>query len=128
DCIGNGRNRTERERAHDCVHGRVRQRNTFTWQVYEFHLEAGSFALFVSSAHHASIRLKRVYLLHLCRIVVRKVHSRSHADFQYIALCERQYALPNLRYWSRIPKRAYEMGIDVLSVEKHCASPELRAG
>lgn len=78
-----------------------------------------SCSLFFGTTQHPLVWFQRIDLLNSCRIVERKIRSRSYADLKNVTLCQRHDALPNLGNGLRVPKNGYEMRIDAFSIKAH---------
>jgi hypothetical protein len=50
---------------------------------------------------------------------MNEVHVGTHADLKDIPMCQRDDAPPNLLDRFRISQHAYEIGIDMILVERH---------
>src|SRR6516225_2244399 len=82
-------------------------------------MQLSSTALLFGVPDHRLIRFKRIDFAHSCWVVMNKVHSGSNSDFQHFAMRQGEEALTDFldRFW--IAQNTYEMGIDMLPIEKH---------
>ncbi len=88
--------RSQRERADDCIYTGIWQRDSLSGQIEKFDVQFRPAALVLGPHHHPWIRFEGVAFPHFRRIVVGEVHAGPDADFKDCALRQRNDLLTNL--------------------------------
>jgi hypothetical protein len=117
--LNDTRNRAQSKGAHNCVDSRVWQWDALSGQVDKLDIQVRSEALFLCSSKHPSVGLERVNFAYSRLIVVNEVHTGPNADLQNSPLCPRNDLFPDFLDGLRIAEHAYEVGINMFSIERH---------
>src|SRR5262249_10173956 len=113
------RNCAQSEGTNYRIDGVVLQGNALSGKTQKFDIQLCSARCRCGKLNHRRIRFERIDLAHSCGIVVNEVHAWAYAYLEDLPLSQGDNPPANFPYGLRIAQHAYEMGVDMISVERH---------
>jgi hypothetical protein len=117
--LHDARNGAEREGAHNRINAAVLQGYALPREVQELDIQLRSAPMLFCEPDHPRVGFERVELAHSCGIVVHEVDAGTYADFEDCSLSQGDDSLANFLDGLRVAQHAYEMRVNMISVEGH---------